>query len=267
MPEARHYPDGGSPEHPYGREETAIDSPGNRRDPWASTEEEDRLHAAMPELDHPTPGSGESSPPQVPQATPWAALVARIQSGEQSAMEELYRTFSRGIRYYLCRHLGSQELEDRIHDAYVIVVQAILAGSLRDPDRLMGFVRTVVRRQVAAHIEEAIQARKEHAEVELGTQVADHRMSPEDAAIGAQKVELMAQFLRECPDRDREILTRFYLYNQSQEQICEAMGLSDTQFRLLKSRAKMRLSESTRRQMARNNLQNVFVRKKSAGSH
>jgi len=53
-------------------------------------------------------------------------------------MEELYRVFSRGIRFYLCRQLGPQELDDKVHDTFLIVVQAICRGELRDPDRLMG---------------------------------------------------------------------------------------------------------------------------------
>jgi hypothetical protein len=40
---------------------------------------------------------------------------------------------------------------------------------------------------------------------------------------------------------DRELLTRFYLEEQSQERVCEQMNLTATQFRLLKNRAKARL--------------------------
>jgi len=45
-----------------------------------------------------------------------------------------------------------------VHDTFVIVVQAIRKGELREPERLMGFVRTVVRRQVAAQIDHAVQS-------------------------------------------------------------------------------------------------------------
>ena len=51
--------------------------------------------------------------------------------------------------------------------------------------------------------------------------------------------------------RDREILTRFYLQEQTQEEICKEMILSDTQFRLLKSRAKARFAEMGRRKLGR----------------
>ena len=76
-------------------------------------------------------------------------------------MEELYQIFSRGIRFHLCRQLGPQELDDKVHDTFLIVVQAIQRGELREPDRLMGFVRTIVRRQIAAYIEELVHNRRE----------------------------------------------------------------------------------------------------------
>ena len=83
-----------------------------------------------------------------PAAINWNALVEQVKSGDDAGMEQLYKLFSRGIRYYLCRQLGPQELEDKVHDTFLIVVNAIKRGDLREPDRLMGFVRTVVRRQV-----------------------------------------------------------------------------------------------------------------------
>jgi DNA-directed RNA polymerase specialized sigma24 family protein len=89
-------------------------------------------------------------------------------------------------------------------------------------------------------------------------------MSPEEGAIRSQNSQIMEDILRDCSRRDREILTRFYLLEQSQEQICEEMGLNDTQFRLLKSRAKQRFSDEGRRRMAKSNLKSFFVRKRSA---
>lgn len=93
---------------------------------------------------------------QASSSVDWPELVMRIQRGEDSGMEDLYRLFARGVRYYLCRQLGVQELDDKVHDTFLIVVQAIRRGDLREPERLMGFVRTVVRRQVAAHIDQVV---------------------------------------------------------------------------------------------------------------
>lgn len=206
---------------------------------------------------------------QSPAMTPaiWGPLVERIHAGDQSAMSELYRTFSRGIRYYLCRHLGSQELDDKVHDSYLIVVQAIQRGELRDPEKLMGFVRTVVRRQVAAHIDEAVHCRRDFADLEVGGRIPDIRSNPEQTAIHEERNVLMLKVLRGISRRDREILIRFYLYEQSQEQICSEMGLSETQFRLLKSRAKARFGEMGKRRLTGLGLKTISMRRPAASSH
>ena len=204
---------------------------------------------------HPSPGSSMRS---------WGALVEGVQRGERMEMEELYTNFSRGIRYYFCKHLGPADLDDRVHDAYLTVVQAIRAGSLREPEALMGFVRTIIRRQGAAGIDAAVQSRRERAEFEVGTLIADGRQNPEQEAICRQRTQLMVQVLEEISLRDKEILTRFYLSGQSQEKICREMRLTETQFRLLKSRAKARFGELGRKRLAM--AESDFGMRKMAGA-
>jgi DNA-directed RNA polymerase specialized sigma24 family protein len=63
----------------------------------------------------------------------------------------------------------------------------------------------------------------------------------------------MLKVLRGLSARDREVLTRFYLHEQSQEQICREMNLTGTQFRLMKSRAKARFGELGRRRLEKRN--------------
>jgi|GEM_PF-428543 RNA polymerase sigma factor (sigma-70 family) len=189
-------------------------------------------------------------------------LVEQIRAGDQEAMERLYRMFARGIRFYLFRQLGIQDLDDRVHDVFLIVVQAIRRGELREPERLMGFVRTVVRRQVATHIERIMQSRRRNVDADSSLLLIDSRQNPEKDLLDDQKVQLMREALRSLSARDREILTRFYLREESQEQICREMGLTETQFRLLKSRAKARFGELGQRQL-RNRLK-FLVRKSGA---
>jgi len=210
--------------------------------------------AASLEIDEPQPSE------VAPDPVNWQSLVASIHAGDESGMEELYRLFGRGIRYYLCRQLGHQELDDKVHDTFVIVVQAIRRGELREPDRLMGFVRTVVRRQVAAYIDAAVHSRRDELNLDLGIRVADRRNNPEQSAQFRQKVEFMLEVLRCLSERDREILTRFYLDEQSQESICREMDLSETQFRLLKSRAKARFGEIGKRKLQQKPLIPVSLR-------
>jgi RNA polymerase sigma-70 factor, ECF subfamily len=203
----------------------------------------------------------------VPSRVDWHELVARIRAGDNSGLEDLYGLFARGIRFYLCRQLGPQELDDKVHDAFLIVVQAIKRGDLREPERLMGFVRTVVRRQVAAYIDDVVHSRREELHLDVGVRVADGRNNPEQDAAFQQKVEFMTSILRTLSDRDREILTRFYLDEQTQEQICEEMSLTETQFRLLKSRAKARFGELGRRKLQQKPFGSLFLRTSSDSAH
>lgn len=222
---------------------------------------EDRSPDNNPEQ---TPGTAQENTNEVPSdsmeaenqastvsSTDWTDLVSRIRSGDDNGMEDLYRIFSRGIRYYLCRQLGPQELDDKVHDSFLIVVQAIKRGDLREPDRLMGFIRTVVRRQVAAHIDEVVHSRREEVDMEVGSRIADRRGNPEQNLANRQKAELMRSVLMRLTPKDREILTRFYLQEQPQEQICQEMKLTETQFRLLKSRAKDRFGELGKKKLQR----------------
>jgi len=197
----------------------------------------------------------------------WAELVEQIRRDDAAGMEELYRVFARGIRFYLCRQLGPQELDDRVHDTFLIVVQAIRRGDLREPERLMGFVRTVVRRQVAAHIDGLVHSRRQEVEIDVNTRLADRTWNPEQSLASRENVNLMRRVLDSLSKRDREILVRFYLHEQSQEQICRDMELTETQFRLLKSRAKARFGELGKRRLQQKALSALFVRTYSGMRH
>jgi RNA polymerase sigma-70 factor, ECF subfamily len=196
-----------------------------------------------------------------------SALVGRIRSGETDGLAELYALFSRGIRFYLCRQLGPQELDDKVHDTFVVVVQAIRRGDLREPERLMGFVRTIVRRLVAAHIDRVVHTRREQMDMEASMRVPDPAENPEETAMFRQRADLIERVLSELSRRDREILTRFYLKEQGQDQICSEMALTDTQFRLLKSRAKARFGELGKKKLAHGYLGPFSMRASAGSSH
>lgn len=198
---------------------------------------------------------GERARPQEPKSQPdglavpdWTALVNGIRGGDATAMAELYGIFAKGIRYFLLRNIGPEDLDDKVHDCFVIVTQAIQHGDLREPERLMGYVRTIVKRQIAASIDNAVQQRRTRADFEDTLfSLSDWRDNPERNVMALQRAEIARRVLNGVSRRDREILNRFYVLEQSQERICSEMGLSYNQFRLLKSRAKARFGELGRK--------------------
>jgi len=180
----------------------------------------------------------------------WSSLVARVQTGESAALEELYSIFAKRVRFVLLRQVGPQDIEDRIHDVFVIVAQSIQRGELREPDRLMGYIRTVLRRQVASYIERQMQARRHRSTADTHTLLPDRGKDPERILIERQNTDIALGLLRSIPPRDREVLVRFYLREQAPADICRDLDLSENQFRLIKSRAKARFGELGRHRFA-----------------
>lgn len=191
----------------------------------------------------------------------WADIVTQVKTGGDAGLEHLYRIFSRGLRYYLVRQLGAQDFEDKMHEVFLITVRAIRNGDIRQPECLPGFVRTVAHRQVAQHIEQQVHSRTREAELDHGIYVADRNRTPEQQALSQEKTELMKRALGKLKPHQREVLVRFYLQEQRPEHICREMNLTETQFRLIKSRAKATFGEYGKKEMTRGSSQSAALDK------
>ena len=74
--------------------------------------------------------------------------------------------------------------------------------------------------------------------------------SPQGAEVFAFWSDAAKRALDQLGEKDREILTRFFVQAQSQDQICAEMSLTETQFRLLKARAKARFGQVGKRELS-----------------
>lgn len=188
-----------------------------------------------------------AQPPEID----WKSIVKLIENGDPAGEEILYRTLVSGARLFLQRRLGIQDVEDRVHDLFLTVVGTIRRGEIKHPERLMGFVRTVLHRQLHLAIQSNLRGREVTGEIDAIANQTSAASTPEENAIADEKIELMKKVLREMRDRDLDILSRFYLREQPPERICQEMSLTQVQFQLLKSRAKARLAELMQRKLAR----------------
>ncbi len=187
----------------------------------------------------------------------WAGIVGRIRAGESDAIGDLYRAVEPSLRAAIRRQVFPQDVTDVLHGLILSIVESIRAGKLRDPERLPGYLWAAVRGQVAKYIRSAVHVRCACVPVEGGLQIPTSEATPEQRLIRRQRSELALQVLRSISARDREVLVRFYLREQTPEEICADMRLSETQFRLIKSRAKARLSETGRRAASSNALEDA----------
>lgn len=175
-------------------------------------------------------------------------LVDGIRAGHAPSMEELYRVLLKSPRFFLASKIPSQEVDDRLHETFQVVVSAIQHGQLRDPQRLMGFVYTVLKRQVMLHVGEAVVGQRRIGSLDEASNVPGS-VNPEQAACSAERLRLTKTILDALPELERKVLIEFYLNEKPVEYICAELDLTKTQFRNLKWRAKGRFSDLGRRSL------------------
>ena len=170
-------------------------------------------------------------------------IVSLIIAGDARGEEMLYNSFYRGLRYLATRECP-QYAEDCVHDTLITVIGHIRSRQLREPGGLVSYLRTVLKRTAWSKRNESHRwSNGEQYDLAVQTS-ADPRQTPEQTIQSEERIAVMRAALGELKPREQEVLTRFYLKNETQETIREAMKLSETQFRLLKSRSKQKLQES-----------------------
>ncbi|MBL8229244.1 MAG: sigma-70 family RNA polymerase sigma factor [Bryobacterales bacterium] len=168
--------------------------------------------------------------------------VKAIAAGDPQATEELYQYILRRLRPLAESRLGSEEADDIAHETLMVTVVTIRNGELRHEMALRSYLHSVVRRLIAARIVQMIKRRRRL--VDLGDALGGlpAKGTPESEALHREKRDLMGRLLKQLHSRDSELLTRFYLDGQPFREICADMQLTETQFRLFKSRAKAKLT-------------------------
>jgi RNA polymerase sigma factor (sigma-70 family) len=171
-------------------------------------------------------------------------LVSDIEADSPLAIEQLYDLLNRGVRFLILRWVGPHDVEDLVHETLLATVTAIRSGRIREPRALLSYVRGIARHLACTRIRTLTSRR----EVDYPVAGAEEELvapaeNPEDSVLQQERVVLMQRALLRLGNRQREILTRFYLQEQSKEQICTDMDLSPTQYRLLKNRAKAKVGK------------------------
>ncbi len=178
-----------------------------------------------------------------------ADLVKRIQAGDPAAEGELVARFGHGLRLML-RHLarGSHVADDLLQDTLALVIEKVRHGEVRDPERLAGFIRSTARNLFIAD------RRKQARYVQLddgedqgsgpAARLADGGPAALDRILADEEAALVRRLLGELRfDRDRQLLLRFYLADDTKEDICRDLGFEPERFNQLLHRARERMAE------------------------
>lgn len=172
----------------------------------------------------------------------WCTIVDRMAHGDESAVEDLYLGLN-SFRGFFRHYLGREHDEDAYHELILDLLVQIHGGKLREPRRLDHYARSIARNKVARGLRQLFLERNAGPLPETIPEKQESRSSPERAAVQQEAAGMTRRVLKAMQPRDREVLTRFYLDEQSPATIQAALDLNRTQFRLIKCRAKARFKE------------------------
>ncbi len=177
--------------------------------------------------------------------TDWDGLVAGIRRNDESAIETFYRLFSSSLRAYFSQRLVDHAaLADCTSECLVTALSGIHKGSLREPSKMTAYVWGIARNILRKAIQFRIAEREMHADVEVSLLPNSAPDQEADLLLSEQR-QIISTLMSRLSPLGREILRRFYLEGDTPRQIQVDLGITETQFRLAKNRAKMRLLASS----------------------
>ena len=133
-------------------------------------------------------------------------------------------------------------VDDLFQETFRVLVQRLRAGTVRNPSQLGAFVASLTRNLATEHFRRASKGEGDPS-VRL-ERLKDPRPSAPELVTRAEQAALVRRVLEELTvPRDREVLRRFYLGQESKEQIQADHGLSSLQFNRVLHRARERFRE------------------------
>jgi DNA-directed RNA polymerase specialized sigma24 family protein len=167
-----------------------------------------------------------------------ADLITGIRNGDCEARSRFRIMYSDGIQFLLGRQLGETHLQFAVEEVLVTVLDSVRQGRVRESRELDAYVLAVVRRCIAMH------------RSRLGVVSSMAARAPE-REIGTRASEAMVGLLKSIPEREREALTRYYLYGQTEDEISTALGLVEGGFHLCKARFRTTAMKTLRQLLRR----------------
>ena len=180
-------------------------------------------------------------------ATSNVDLVQRILAGDRAAEVQFVRQYQAGVRALVRRHCRPNDpcVDDLVQDVLQCVLQKLRGGELRNAGALPGYVQTIAVNSTTAEYRRRGRL-SEVSDEALATSVVDDNplRDVERRELGTRVRAVLADL---PVARDREILDRFYLQEQSKAAVCASLGIDESHFHRVVYRARERLRELAER--------------------
>lgn len=169
-------------------------------------------------------------------------LVSRIQQGDMLAEKHMIQRYQRGLMYALRRKANGDNTiaDDVCQETWRIVIEKVRDGAIRQPDKLAAFIIQTGNNQLIMYFRRNPSTKVD----EFSEQASSEDKNPSQNYERERNGKLVRKLLKELgTQRDREILTRFYLQEHDKNEICKDLELSDLHFNRVLFRAKQRLKK------------------------
>jgi len=185
--------------------------------------------------------------PRAPLAAPDPSveLVHRIVSGDPAAETELVQRFSRALTFLLKRLTRDGAAADDLYqETFRLVIEKVRGGELREPEKLPGFVSSMARNLFLGSVRRTGRRQKWQGDAEATETAPDPAPGQLTKLLARERAATVRRVLAELKnDRDREILSRYYIADENKEDICRDFELTDLHFNRVLFRARQRYRE------------------------
>jgi RNA polymerase sigma-70 factor (ECF subfamily) len=168
-------------------------------------------------------------------------LVRRISAGDPAAEAQFVDRFSEPLLRLLRHRVQNPWLADDVHqETFCAVLLRLRRASIERPEDVAGFIVATANNILRAQRRRALRDRPLE---DLGVVVLDERgLSPIDSLVREEKrMAVLRAIARMTRQRDRDILHRYYIAEESKEAIRVDFGLTDLHFNRVLFRARERL--------------------------
>jgi RNA polymerase sigma factor (sigma-70 family) len=151
----------------------------------------------------------------------------------------------RKLRYKVWYHVGGfcPDVEDLVQESILRLLRALNEGSIRKPESIGPFLSGICHNVILEYRRRVWRDRAEPSEPSEAAQA----IPPEAEALELR--DAIAAAMRELSERDRRVLTAFFVEDRTAESICAETGMSLNQFRVCLCRAKARFRKIYQDQM------------------
>jgi RNA polymerase sigma-70 factor (ECF subfamily) len=170
--------------------------------------------------------------------------VRRIEARDADAESELVHRYRDGIAIIINRIVRNETVtEDLSQETFKIVLEKMRDGSVREPERVSGFICSVARNLAIEHTRR-MRRTASIEDIDEAGRINDPQPSPVDELLRREKARMVRQTLAELKNnRDREVIFRYYIAEEDKARICADLGLNSQQFNSVIFRALRRYKE------------------------